>query len=102
MQAPAGNGLWLCIVGANLRVKLDSGYQIRARNSSYRPGLGGRTTTLAFLVLNAVAAVLPQLVVSLAVSRAEDKSIIFLISAVVLALSAVAWLLVSDDDGHSQ
>jgi maltose/moltooligosaccharide transporter len=53
-----------------------------------------------------LSVVLPQLVVSLgvslAVSRAEDKSIIFLISAVALALSAVAWLLVSDDDGHSK
>ncbi len=51
-----------------------------------------------------LSVVLPQLVVSLgvslAVSRAEDKSIIFLISAIALALSAVAWLLVKDDDGH--
>jgi len=59
-----------------------------------------------FMGLFNLSVVLPQLVVSLgvslAVSRAEDKSIIFLISAVALALSAVAWLLVSDDDGHSQ
>jgi len=45
--------------------------------------------------------VLPQLVVSLgvslAVSRAADKSLIFLISAVALAISAAAWLLVSDE-----
>ena len=57
-----------------------------------------------FMGLFNLSVVLPQLVVSLgvslAVSRAEDKSIIFLISAVALALSAVAWLLVSDDDGH--
>ena len=53
-----------------------------------------------------LSVVLPQLVVSLgvslAVSRAGDKSIIFLISAIALALSAVAWLLVSDDDGHDE
>jgi len=59
-----------------------------------------------FMGLFNLSVVLPQLVVSLgvslAVSRAEDKSIIFLISAVALALSAVAWLLVSDDDGHAQ
>ena len=59
-----------------------------------------------FMGLFNLSVVLPQLVVSLgvslAVSRAEDKSIIFLISAVALALSAVAWLLVSDDDGHNQ
>jgi len=58
-----------------------------------------------FMGLFNLSVVLPQLVVSLgvslAVSRAEDKSIIFLISAVALALSAVAWLLVADDDGHS-
>ena len=51
-----------------------------------------------------LSVVLPQLVVSLgvslAVSRAEDKSIIFLISAIALSISAVAWLLVSDNDGH--
>jgi MFS family permease len=51
-----------------------------------------------------LSVVLPQLVVSLgvslAVSRAEDKSIIFLISAIALSISAVTWLLVSDDDGH--
>ncbi len=59
-----------------------------------------------FMGLFNLSVVLPQLVVSLgvslAVSRAEDKSIIFLISAVALAMSAVAWLLVSDDDGHVQ
>jgi Na+/melibiose symporter-like transporter len=48
-----------------------------------------------------LSVVLPQLIVSLgvslAVSRAEDKSIIFLISAVALAISAVAWLLVNED-----
>ena len=57
-----------------------------------------------FMGLFNLAVVLPQLVVSLgvslAVSRAEDKSIIFLISAIALAMSAFAWLLVSDDDGH--
>jgi len=51
-----------------------------------------------------LSVVLPQLVVSLgvslAVSRAEDKSIIFLISAFALALSAISWLLIHDDDGH--
>ena len=59
-----------------------------------------------FMGLFNLSVVLPQLVVSLgvslAVSRAEDKSIIFLISAIALALSAVAWLLVEDDDGHVQ
>ncbi len=44
-----------------------------------------------------LSVVLPQLIVSLAVSRARDKSIIFLISAVALAISAVAWWLVADD-----
>ena len=59
-----------------------------------------------FMGLFNLSVVLPQLIVSLgvslAVSRAEDKSIIFLISAVALAISAVAWLLVSDDDGHKK
>ena len=49
-----------------------------------------------------LSVVLPQLIVSLgvslAVSRADDKSIIFVISAVALALSALAWFLVSDSD----
>ena len=55
-----------------------------------------------FMGLFNLSVVLPQLIVSLgvslAVSRAEDKSIIFLISAIALAASAFAWLLVSDDD----
>jgi len=59
-----------------------------------------------FMGLFNLSVVLPQLVVSLgvslAVSRAEDKSIIFLISAIALAISAVAWLLVNDDDGHME
>jgi MFS family permease len=54
-----------------------------------------------FMGLFNLSVVLPQLVVSLgvslAVSRASDKSLIFLISAVALAISAVAWLLVRDD-----
>lgn len=53
-----------------------------------------------------LSVVLPQLVVSLgvslAVSRAEDKGLIFLVSAVALAISALAWLLVSDNDGHGE
>jgi MFS family permease len=48
-----------------------------------------------------LSVVLPQLVVSLgislAVSRAEDPSIIFVISAVALALSTVAWMRVRED-----
>lgn len=59
-----------------------------------------------FMGLFNLSVVLPQLVVSLgvslAVSRAEDKGIIFLISAIALAISAFAWLLVSDDDGHEE
>jgi MFS family permease len=55
-----------------------------------------------FMGLFNLSVVLPQLVVSLgvslAVSRAEDKSIIFLISAVALALSAVSWMLVKDEN----
>jgi MFS family permease len=54
-----------------------------------------------FMGLFNLSVVLPQLVVSLgvslAVSRAADKSLIFLISAVALAISAAAWLLVSDE-----
>lgn len=57
-----------------------------------------------FMGLFNLSVVLPQLVVSLgvslAVSRAPDKSIIFVISAIALALSTFAWLLVGDDDGH--
>ena len=55
-----------------------------------------------FMGLFNLSVVLPQLVVSLgvslAVSRAPDKGIIFLISTVALAISAVSWLLVSDDE----
>lgn len=50
-----------------------------------------------------LSVVLPQLTVSLGVasliSRLEDKNSIFVISAVAIALSAVAWLRVEDDRG---
>ena len=50
-----------------------------------------------------LSVVLPQLTVSLGVamlvSRAADKDIIFLVSAVTVALSALAWTRVSDDGG---
>jgi hypothetical protein len=45
--------------------------------------------------------VLPQLVVSLGValvvSRVEDKSLVFLISALALALATLAWSLVPEE-----
>ncbi len=48
-----------------------------------------------------LSVVLPQLVVSLGiallVSRVEDKSAIFLISATALALSTLAWSMVRED-----
>ena len=54
-----------------------------------------------FMGLFNLSVVLPQLVVSLgislAVSRADDMRIIFAISAIALALSAVAWTRVRDD-----
>jgi len=54
-----------------------------------------------FMGLFNLSVVLPQLVVSLgislAVSRADDLSIIFAISAIALALSTVAWLRVQED-----
>jgi len=49
-----------------------------------------------------LSVVLPQLVVSLGValmiSRAPDKGIIFVVSAISLALSAIAWSFVREDD----
>jgi asparagine N-glycosylation enzyme membrane subunit Stt3 len=44
---------------------------------------------------------MPQLIVSLgislALSRAEDKSMVFLIAAISIALSAISWLAVRED-----
>ncbi|MDH3923292.1 MAG: MFS transporter [Xanthomonadales bacterium] len=55
-----------------------------------------------FMGLFNLSVVLPQLVVSLGValliSRAPDKNIIFAISAASLALSAIAWSFVREDD----
>jgi MFS family permease len=54
-----------------------------------------------FMGLFNLSIVLPQLVVSLgislAVSRADDKGIIFAISAIALALSTIAWTRVRED-----
>ncbi len=53
-----------------------------------------------------LSVVLPQLLASLAVglavSRAEDKSLIFTICAVSLAVSAVAWSLVKEGEGTTR
>ena len=50
-----------------------------------------------------LSVVLPQLLASLgvglAVSRAEDKNMIFLVAAVSLAISAVAWSMVKEGQG---
>ncbi len=55
-----------------------------------------------FMGLFNLSVVLPQLTVSLgvayAVSRAPDKASIFLISAIAIALSALAWTRVSEDE----
>jgi MFS family permease len=55
-----------------------------------------------FMGLFNLSVVLPQLVVSLGValliSRAPDKTIIFAVSAASLALSAIAWSFVREDD----
>lgn len=52
-----------------------------------------------------LSVVLPQLVASLgvgeAVGAAENKSIIFIICAGTLAISAVAWMLVKEDEGDN-
>ena len=49
-----------------------------------------------------LSVVLPQLVVSLGIalfiSRAPDKSVIFIISAASLALSTISWSFVKEDD----
>ena len=58
-----------------------------------------------FMGLFNLSVVLPQLTVSLGVaaliSRAADKGTIFLISAVTIALSAIAWSRVSDTGGDA-
>ena len=50
-----------------------------------------------------LSVVLPQLLASLGIgmliSRADDKSVLFIISTVTLAASAIAWGLVKEDEG---
>ncbi|MEM9326441.1 MAG: MFS transporter [Bacteroidota bacterium] len=52
-----------------------------------------------------LSVVLPQLVASLgvgyAINQVENKSLIFTISAVALAISFIAWTFVQDDDGET-
>ena len=56
-----------------------------------------------FMGLFNLSVVLPQLVASLgvgeAVDKAPDKSLLFIVCTVTLALSAAAWLLVKEDEG---
>lgn len=60
-----------------------------------------KAQTGLYMGLFNLSIVLPQLIVSLgialALSRAEDKSIVFVISAISVALSAVSWLAVRED-----
>ena len=57
-----------------------------------------------FMGLFNLSVVLPQLVASfgigLAISQAEDKSLIFIISTVSLAISAILWMLVKEENIH--
>lgn len=57
-----------------------------------------------FMGLFNLSVVLPQLVASfgigLAVSQAEDKSLIFIISTVSLAISSILWMLVKEENIH--
>ena len=61
-----------------------------------------KAQTGLYMGLFNLSIVLPQLVVSLgvslALSRAEDKSLVFIIAAIAIALSAVAWLAVREDE----
>ena len=60
-----------------------------------------KAQTGLYMGLFNLSIVLPQLIVSLgislALSRAEDKSIVFLIAAISIALSAISWLAVRED-----
>ena len=57
-----------------------------------------------FMGLFNLSVVLPQLVASLgvgeAMDRADDKSLLFIVCAVTLALSAASWLLVKEDEAE--
>jgi MFS family permease len=59
-----------------------------------------------FMGLFNLSVVLPQLVASfgigLAISQAEDKSLIFIISAITLAISAVLWLFVRESESTGE
>ena len=61
-----------------------------------------KAQTGLFMGLFNLSIVLPQLVVSLgislALSRAEDKSIVFVIAAIAIALSAISWMAVREDE----
>ncbi|WP_407931612.1 MFS transporter, partial [Ignavibacterium album] len=58
-----------------------------------------------FMGLFNLSVVLPQLVASFgigqAVSAAQDKSLIFIISAVTLSISAILWMLVKEEKVHT-
>ncbi|AFH49446.1 Major facilitator superfamily permease [Ignavibacterium album JCM 16511] len=59
-----------------------------------------------FMGLFNLSVVLPQLVASFgigqAISAAQDKSLIFIISAVTLSISAILWMLVKEEKVHTE
>ncbi len=86
--------LWMAVVGIGWAAMVSLPFAIVSQKvSQARMGL--------YMGLFNLSVVLPQLVVSLGValmiSRAPDTSIIFLVSAASLAVSAIAWSFVPED-----
>jgi MFS family permease len=88
--------LWMAVAGVGWAATVSLPFAIMSQKvDQARMGL--------YMGLFNLSVVLPQLVASLGigevVSRAENKSVIFVISAVSLAISAVAWTLVEEEQG---
>jgi MFS family permease len=88
--------LWMVVAGVGWAATVSLPFAIMSQKvDQARMGL--------YMGLFNLSVVLPQLVASLGigevVSRAENKSVIFVISAVSLAISAVAWTLVKEEEG---
>ena len=93
---PVAIYLWMVVAGVGWAATVSLPFAIMSQKvDQARMGL--------YMGLFNLSVVLPQLVASLGigeiVSRAENKSIIFVIAAVSLAISAVSWTLVKEEQG---
>ena len=96
--APAMMYVWMAVVGVGWAAVVSLPFAIMSQKVS-------QTKMGLYMGLFNLSVVLPQLVASLgvgaAVSKAENKGLIFIICALTLAVSSLSWFLVKENEGEA-